>query len=640
MPKNIRSFLLLLLVITTVNSQSKSNPLPEDVSMAKKLKQKYPKQDIVILEKNTKVDFVYKASTKGLSVRVTETTKYIGISPTSRLQHGEVYDLESDVRSLIVRNRRGKELISDSRAKDEYLQSDDLFHTDYRVKYVNLVLPLQGYIKEVETIKTYEDFKYFTSTYFSDPYPIQKNILTINTPIDLTIDFIEFNFDGYAFAKAEDTSKNTKTTTYTFENLQANAKELDTPGPSYLYPHILYVPRFYGDSEEVVFFKSTDDLYNWYNGLVEKVEVDSSIFKDQVASIIEGKQTDEDKISSVFYWIQDNIRYVAFEDGIAGFKPDSPQNVFKKRYGDCKGMAILTKHMLIEAGYDARLVWIGTDRLAYDYSIPSLAVDNHMICSVFIDGDYIFLDGTEKFNKYGEYAGRIQNKQALIQTDNGYEIKKVPQSSGVSNVKTQEYELNLSGEQLTGNGTKKFRGESRVSFQNSLLSFESNDQETALIHYLAQGSRNIKIDNLELEDMKSRDKEVVVSYDVTIDEAVSSFDSTYYIDLSFMDLQIEELPEDREVDFKIPFKENTAKKLQLTLPDALKLANLPEGLTIDNELLTIAVSFSQIDNTVEVNEQIVFKKNIIKKESFSEWNNAREALANTIGQQLEITSGN
>ena len=66
----------------------------------------------------------------------------------------------------------------------------------------------------------------------------------------------------------------------------------------------------------------------------------------------------------MFYWVQDNIRYIAFENGIMGFKPDAAQNVLNKKYGDCKGKANLLKEMLKLAGYDARLTWIGTSDLA------------------------------------------------------------------------------------------------------------------------------------------------------------------------------------------------------------------------------------------------------------------------------------
>jgi hypothetical protein len=62
-------------------------------------------------------------------------------------------------------------------------------------------------------------------------------------------------------------------------------------------------------------------------------------------------------------WCQDN-KYIAFEDGIAGVQTRCTSNV-NKRFGDCKGMAILT-YQALQAGFDARVVWIGTDS-AHDY---------------------------------------------------------------------------------------------------------------------------------------------------------------------------------------------------------------------------------------------------------------------------------
>src|SRR5690606_8805548 len=119
-----------------------------------------------------------------------------------------------------------------------------------------------------------------------------------------------------------------------------------------------------------------------------------------------------------------------------------------KRYGDCKGMANLTKQMLIEAGFDARLTWIGTNRIAYDYSTPSLSVDNHMICTLYNNNKPIYLDGTEKFNAYKEYANRIQGKQVLIENGDEFILKVVPQVNANFNKETVTYELTLENEQL------------------------------------------------------------------------------------------------------------------------------------------------------------------------------------------------
>ena len=191
---------------------------------------------------------------------------------------------------------------------------------------------------------------------------------------------------------------------------------------------------------------------------------DPSVFTAKVKELTATAKTDEEKIKNIYYWVQDNIRYIAFEDGIAGFKPDDSQNVFQKRYGDCKGMANLTKQMLKAAGFDARLCWIGTNHIAYDYTTPSLSVDNHMICALFKNGKRYFLDGTEKYNSLGEYAERIQGKEVLIEDGTAFIIDKIPVQTAVGNTEKSNINYTLENETLKGSVTMEFLGESRASF--------------------------------------------------------------------------------------------------------------------------------------------------------------------------------
>jgi len=274
----------------------------------------------------------------------------------------------------------------------------------------------------------------------------KKKTIKIEIPSWLELELKEINFDGYSIKKniTNNIKTHSKTYTYTLENLHEKYKEKSSPGPSFLYPHILILAKsFIHDDEKKNIFSSTQDQYNWYKSLVNSLENDNTIIKDKVTSLTAEAKNDEEKIKNIYYWVQDNIRYIAFEDGIAGFKPDEASSVFNKKYGDCKGMANLTKQMLIEAGFDARLTWIGTKRIAYDYSTPNLSVDNHMICTLIKDGKTIFLDGTEKFNVFGEYANRIQGKQALIENGDDYILKTVPEHTPLFNKEILNYTLTL-----------------------------------------------------------------------------------------------------------------------------------------------------------------------------------------------------
>src|SRR4029077_16419837 len=145
-----------------------------------------------------------------------------------------------------------------------------------------------------------------------------------------------------------------------------------------------------------------------------------------------------------------------FEDGIMGFKPDAAQNVLKNKYGDCKGKANLLKEMLKLAGFDARLTWIGTSDLPYDYSLPSLAVDNHMICTVILNGKKYLLDGTENFIAINDYAQRIQGKQVLIEDGKNFIIDRVPDFSAERNKVKKVTTITYDNDALKGKSSVEY----------------------------------------------------------------------------------------------------------------------------------------------------------------------------------------
>lgn len=635
----MNKFFLVLLVCCSTNfaiAQKKSNPTPDDIKIAKEYQEIFEDEKIIILDKSYYVTFEKNSRQGTVKVIVEEETEYLNISPSARLQHGAFYDAESEITEFTVKNRNGKNIYTT--VQDEYLSSADLFHTDYRVKFVNLNLPLLGYKSRVKTKLIYNDIKYFTSTYFADSYRIINGKMSIDIPSWLSYDIKEFNLDASSITKKETPSDQGSIVTYLFRDIEPRSEEVNVPGPSFIYPHIIFVAKSFTDGTTVKnLFNSVGDLYGWYSSLVNKVEVDDSPFKPLVEELISEASSDEEKMSAIYYWVQDNIRYVAFEDGIAGFKPDSPQNVFEKRYGDCKGMAFLTKSMLEVAGFDARLVWIGTDRLAYNYTTPSLSVDNHMICAVKSGTDYIFLDATEKFGKLGDRASRIQTKEAMIENGDTFQIVKVPSNNTIENYDHIQYDLEIKDETLFGSVKRAFEGESRVSFQNSYYSLGSGDKDKILEKFLASGNSNYRVESISAFNAASRDKTILLNYDISIQKAVSSFDGTLYIDLDPLKRAQDYMVGERKVDLKLPMLEKEIASISLKLPDGYRIDTIPESYTVNNSLVNISYAYQKKDGTIFLEKTIIPKSRTIKVKDFELWDESFEGLKKASSEQLTLT---
>jgi hypothetical protein len=628
----------MVLVTTVVFSQKRIEPTDEDKAKAKALKVEFPDDDVALVSSVDYVTFDLNKRDDKVTVIHSAKENMINIDTRADLQKYTFYDGESTIEKFEILYRNEKD--APFYVKDEAYKSNDLFHNDSRVKYATMDFPLRGYRYLTHIEKHYKDVKYFTKLYFNGQYPTVKKTIKIEIPNWLNLELKALNFDGYDIKKkVTSNSRGTaKIHTYTLKNVSAMYDDSNAPGPTYIYPHLLILAKTFKNGDDTVnLFDSTQDLYNWYKSLVNSLENDNTDIKSKVVELTENATSDEEKIKNIYYWVQDNIRYIAFEDGIAGFKPDEAANVFNKRYGDCKGMANLTKQMLIEAGFDARLTWIGTKHIAYDYSTPNLSVDNHMICSLFKDDEIVFLDGTEKFNSFGEYADRIQGKQVLIENGEDFILKYVPSTTADFNKEKFAYNLELTGESITGNAIKAYNGESRASLLHYFNGLKNDKKDEFLEYYLNKGNSNIKVTDIETSDLLNRDDTIDIAYNIDIKNAVSFFDGQIYIDLDFDKELSSYTMEKRKTDFIFGTKKDIESTTQLTIPAGYSVSHLPENINVSSENYDMRVNFTEENNTLIYKKRFKIKNAKIEINDFEEWNGFITKLNAIYNEQIILT---
>jgi hypothetical protein len=619
-------------------SQKGAEPTEAEKSTATKLKVLFPDDPIALQESSDVITFDLNKREQKVTVDQFTQQDYINLDSRSDLQMYSFYDGETTVGVFDINYKNGRP--TSFNIKDEAYKSSDLFHNDARVKYTHVDFPLKGYRYLTEIRKQYKDIKYFTKLYFNSEYPTVKRTITIEIPDWLDLELKEMNFEGFTIKKEVTTDSKGKSKVYTFmmEDVPAMFDEDNAPGPTYIYPHILILAKSYTYDDTVnPLFESTQDLYNWYKSLVDLLDNDNTSLKTKVAELTANATTDEEKIKNIYYWVQDNIRYIAFEDGIAGFKPDEASNVYNKKYGDCKGMANLTKQMLVEAGFDARLTWIGTKHIAYDYSTPNLSVDNHMICTLFKDGKTIFLDGTEKFNAFGEYADRIQGKQVMIEDGDKFILKYVPAHEAQFNKENVNYKLTLTDETITGTVDKTYSGESRSSLLYYFNTLKNDKKDEFLEYHLNKGNSNIKVTDINTTDLLDRDANIDISYDINIKNAVSSFDDLIYVNLDIeKELSNYEL-EKRKTNFLFNSKKDLESNMRLEIPKGYKVSHLPENISVKSKNYDMSVAFSNEGNTILYKKRFKITNAEIKTTDFEEWNEFIKKLNTIYNEQIILT---
>ncbi len=643
----MKNFILLIAILvfssqnTKLMAQLRADPSPEEIQKAKNLAKKFKDRkdvEVVILDGEENYQYKFDRKSNNYHIKMKGKETLMSIKDNAFIQEYLFYDDNSGDVSLRFKNKLNRR--QQLKVNDQYVKVNDLFYHDNRVKFANLRFPMTGYIYKYEYRKTYYDPKYFTSVYFAKEQPIIKKTIRFIIPKKVNVELKEMNFTGYDIKKKSYYSDKYKAnvTEYILHNIPAMYNESHMQGPTYLYPHVLVLTKSYVDktNQTQKVFDQTGDLYKWYHSLIKRLKEKPALYANKVNELKKKGKTDIDKIKNIFYWVQDNIRYIAFEDGLAGYKPDESQNVYEKRYGDCKGMANLLTGMLQKAGYDARRTWIGTRRIAYDYSTPSLAVDNHMICTLFINGKPYYLDATESYVPFGEYAERIQGREVMIEDGNKFMLKKVPVHDAKHNLKTYEKIMKVEGENLTGHVKEVYKGQSRTAFLQGYNTIKTNKKKEALQYFLKGDDTNYVLKNIKTSDLSNREADIKLDYDFTLKNAVSAFDNEMYIDFDY-DKDYGGLDfKKRKTPYQFYKKSHLETKTILEIPQDYKFSEVPEDLHAVNEDFQVDISFKTEGNKLIYTKKFVFPNALIHKKNLEAWQKVYEKLNDIYQSQIVL----
>ena len=603
-------------------------------------KSKYPKEEVIAYSHKEIVSFGLNTDPKQGEgrVRATVNTEVVLVPVKDFLKYndGLFYNDEITIDNVKATNAKGKE-VPVQKLCGSY-QQDDIFHSDSKFCSVKFTLDEKGKSFTYAYQNNFRDVKYLTSLYFHNPIPSVEKIIEFQIPSWLDIDLREFNFAGAGIEKSSVKENEITRVTYKLKDVDAFQREPSSPNHAISYPHIICVTKSYSDhGQRKVLFESVKDLYNWYHGICSSIGNDPASLKDKVAALTAGKKTDIEKIESIFYWVQDNIRYIAFEDGIMGFKPDAAQNVFSKKYGDCKGKANLLKEMLKQAGYDARLTWIGTSDLPYDYSLPSLAVDNHMICTVILNGKRYFLDGTEDYIALNDYAQRIQGKQVLIEDGDNYIIDKIPDFPAERNRVKTVTRMNIEEGSIKGNTAMEVNGESKIMLQRIYSSIRTENKKDVLSGFLRKSNDNIVVNNIKAPEFNDRQKSLQVSFDFVANNQVTKTGNELYVvmdwDKEFSEMEFDA---DRKNDYEFNQKYYLTSQAELVIPAGYKVDYLPEPFKKSTPDYSFEGSFTNKGKSIVYTKTIIVNKPILHKDGFEQWNSFIKSINKFYNDQVVL----
>jgi transglutaminase-like putative cysteine protease len=580
---------------------------------------------IVTAEEDGKVEMV-----------ATENNAYVGyLLPYNQFMKLDDYDFQIYYRNNFKSQKYPPEKIS--------LTDENIFLDDNYGQFYGFKAQESGQRARFTYNYDYSDAKYLTRIFFHQNIPVLKHTVSFKVPSWLQLDIIEKNFGpAYKIRKEVKKDKNFTTYTYTADNLTPNKNEPASLGRPYYLPHLVITVRsFMVDQKSYNGFKNLDDMYSWYNFLYKKADNKTDVIQSQVKQLTSGKSSDEEKIKSLYYWVQDNIRYIAFEEGYSGFVPQTVQEVFKNKYGDCKGMANLLTEMLKIAGYDAHFAWIGTREIPYDRTeIQSLCVDNHAISVLYFKGNTYFLDGTEKYAPMGKNAYRIQGKSVLVQNGDSYKVEKVPAPTMEENLLFTKANLVLKGDKINGHVTLTFDGEAKNYFHNVYNNIPADKRKKFITAMVELGSNNAEASNVKTSDFKNRDIPLVIEGDIEFSNRVTLVDKLCYTSIDFVPASIVRVSPDadRQNPYDLDNVFLAKDEITLQLPANAKAQSLPAKFQASFQTNNMEADYTASGSSIVLRKKFLLNSPVIYNADFDAWKGfvakIREFNRNNITIQL------
>ncbi len=479
--------------------------------------------------------------------------------------------------------------------------------------------------------------------YFSGNMPVVNSELKLTVSKDIALKYRLVGLDTANIAVSVESKHRNNIYTFHYKNCPADKRYPDAPGFAWYSPHVIFYIESYKDSNgaTVPYLSGTDDLYRLNYSFVKTINNGISPgLKQIVDTLTAGAATQELKARRIYAWVQQHIKYVAFEDGMGGFIPRDAGLVCSRRFGDCKDMASILTEMLNTAGVPAYFTWIGTRDLPYEFSKEPLPlVSNHMICTIRLDGKFIFLDGTDPACVFGMPSSAIQDKEAMVGiSEKEYKIVRVPAVDKNSNAIVDTTWLELAPDGLKGKIKEDLRGYPAMDMYNKLMYWDDRHIAEDMKDEFERGSNKFKLDTFQVY-RKATTNDLSLTAGFSLPDYAKKIGNEYYLNLNLFKFFLH-----KEIDYprrKIPvehrFKSVKKYVTLLKIPEGYKLGYLPQGKSFRNKVWGFDFKYDQKGNWIILTQEFDNDQLLLTSDQFGAWNKVLENLFPLYKETLSLT---
>jgi len=287
---------------------------------------------------------------------------------------------------------------------------------------------------------------------------------------------------------------------------------------------------FFNDKLPGKSFRNWSDIGGWYTQLSSDVRSASPALTQKVQELAPGNMPLMQRIKALAGFAQHDVRYVAIEIGVGGYKPHTASDVFTHRYGDCKDKATVLSAMLSQIGVKSYYIIVNATRGVVTKDLPPSLRFNHMILAIALPeasyakpmpalyehpklGHLLIFDPTNDVVPFGQIPYYEQDNYGLLVGEQGGELIHMPLSPPEANGVVRNARL-----KLLPDGTLQGEIEERYTGWNAMLGREflqhetENDRKKIIERLVANSLGNFQLDKYELVNANDIDQDLIIKF--------------------------------------------------------------------------------------------------------------------------------
>lgn len=615
------------------------------VLTASNLQDKYKAYNGVI--KN--LEFSYVIDVKGDSLAITQTntkevelltehkgfTKdYIFFSGFTSISDKEAYTL--------VPNSKGFDKLNVEQFQESNSTDGGIFYDDSKILQFTYPSVENGASTYLKYTINYKNPRFLRACYLQSYLPVEKVKVSVKVHRDVELGFKMFNEENADISFKE--YKKGKYTYYEWTAAEVMPYQYEVGNyytASYFTPHIsFYLKKSTINDKTVAYFGTPKQLYDYYYDFVDDVNINPSDELKGIVKEITANLSDEEKARAIYYWVHKNIKYVAYEQGYAGFIPTEATEVLSKRFGDCKGMSSLIKTMMDLAGLPTYYTWVGTRHIPYTYGeLPLPSVDNHMIASRIVNDSLILLDGTFEYLDYGVYPYHIQGKEVLVgKGREDFQIFKVPISPASYSVVSDSVVVEMKDLKVLGSATVSYHGFNKLELAHRMDGVKQENYHKTFSRIFNKGNNKFRVTSEKVSDLFKYDVPAKVDYEFEISDYYKEIGDELYLNLnldkSFRTMLVDTTGTISPVQNDFYCTERFVT--QFKIPQGYEVTYIPKGGSFRDDKFGYEIKYKKEGDYIVLEKEFVLSFFILLEDKIPTWNKMIKSLNKNYRQTLVL----